>query len=1724
MISYIKRYLMAFGMSLLSFGAFADWVDVTDLLLENPGFDNDQTTGWYWDSNAASQTANYDCMEFWNGYFNIRQDINSLAPGHYRLKVHGYYRCADNVVAYPRYVNGTENVIAEMYVSYMDLSQDGNWQEFYFTNTLKSVYSDSFNQPANGYWTNDNVTYYPDNMWAAKMAFLEDKYVNVLEFDLDESKQGVSIGIRCSDDYEYSNWCIFDDFRLEFEGEMVKATDVIVHIDNTELLVGESTWCWAEVLPDNVFSQKVVWTSDNPSVAIVDESGFVMTVGVGKANIIAKTADGSNLSASVTINVKSGDDLAWTDVTDLFVVNPTFRNNSTEGWNWWSNASSQTANFDCMEFWNGYFNIQQTINGLAPGKYRLSAQAYYRDGPNDYAYWAHQNGEENHAYLFGNTNSIPIHSVFDFSFTDYYNNCWSYDNREFYPDGMASGSEAFARGAYQNSLIFDVLSDGEALIGLYTNETISSNWCLFDNFKLEYGGEFVKATDLKITIDRDELIVGEKANCSFTISPEGVLFNKVKWSSNNTSVATVDENGVVTAVGAGSAVISAETIDGTNLRASVNITVDSGTVSDKSIVINEIMASNVDEFISPANNFDGWIEFYNPTNQPARLGGLYVSDDENDLAKWQIPDAFGVVNPHEYKLLWFDSNELYQLNVPFKLDVDGGLVVISDGSRVFAKQAYPEGLERISYARTSDGGETWGYAAQATPGKNNATVEFAETQLQAPAVDLPSQVFAGSLSVNVTIPAGCTLRYTTDGTLPTMTNGSTSTNGQFAVNETMSYRFRLFAKGMLPSRVTTRSYIYQDKDYSLPILSVVSDPRFLYDDYLGVMVRGANGRPGNGSSTRCNWNMDWERPVNFSYITEDGEMVINQDANLEMCGGWSRAFSPHAFKLKGNKELGGNKNLDYPFFKDKPYIRNRTLQVRNGGNDNTCRFKDPALQYIMQSSGIDIDVQSYQPVHEFINGQYIGVLNVREPNNKHYVYANYGWDEEDIDQFEMSPDSGYVQKCGDEVAFLHLVDELSPDAANPETYAEICKMLDIDAYANYMAAEMFMGNWDWPQNNVKGFRKTEDGKFRFVVFDLDGAFNTNDPFNLFMGKEVYTFDQLYPVTLGRITAPIKFVTLFRNLLNNDGFRRKFIDAYSIMGGSVFEAKRALGIIDNLADRVNPAMRLEGLSVNNTANSLRRSLERWLSPATSALHNYYLMQLNNTSPQRSVLRSDVEGAQLLINGMQVPTGYFDGYLFPPVRLRAMPPAGYAFQGWVAANAEGQQLISYGDSWRYYDKGSLDNANWTAPSYSEDGWRQGSAPLGYGKEDVNTTLDYGNNASQKRPTAYFRHAFNLDVTPSANDKMTLRFTIDDGLIVYVNGTEAGRYNMPDGQVSYNTYASSYAPGNPDNGVMELPVNLFRKGSNMIAVEVHNNSGSSTDLYWDAQLVTSIYGKTDTYFATSPEIDLPKGDVNLVASFRPLTESEMAVEKVCPVRINEVSASNDCFVNDYAKKADWVELYNTTDHEVDVEGMYLTDNLEKPTKYQITKGKTSANTVIPPHGYLVIWCDQRATTNSALHASFKISGNGDIMALYAADMSWCDVMAFDAHDGNSTVGRFPDGAADVYLMNVPTIEKANLLTSYMTEVDQTVNIRERKIITAANGFRIVYGAQHLTVKNEDVLNGKADIGIYTTDGRLIEQQQVSLHHGSARISVAHLAPGFYVARATDSSHNQVACKFIR
>ena len=1307
-----------------------------------------------------------------------------------------------------------------------------------------------------------------------------------------------------------------------------------------------------------------------------------------------------------------------------------------------------------------------------------------------------------------------------------------------------------------------------------------------------------------------------------------------------------------------------------------------------SIVINELMASNAGVVMSPAFNFDSWIELYNPSEQVVNLAGMFLSDDNTNLTLWKLPDDIGIIPAKGFLVVWMGSDDILSNQAPFKLDCDGGTIYLSDRSgQLITSMQYPEALSRTAYARTTDGGSEWNWTANPTPGESNTTSVFAAERLAPPVVSQGSQLFTEPFTAKVDIPEGATLMYTTDNSVPEralqaepgvveepywrnwvrngdcegddatslicrdangsgdigritdgvgvngsrgakvhstetpendwdaqffiytpdhvwqageqyhfrmkvradkpshisaqshttpgsyihwqMLNGGynitsewqefsydgtitdqqagtmgmqtiafnlnemaqennfyfddivwesffdpaeqgsgsakPSKNGIFKVNKTTNYVFRLFRNGYLPSVPVTRSYILDEKNITVPIVSIVGDERYFTDPMWGIDVKGTNGIPGNGSDDPVNWNQPWDRPVNFSYISPTEGMLFNQDVNVSISGGWTRGASPRSMKLKSNKVFDGLNHLDYSFFPQKPYIRSKALLVRNGGNDvweHHARFMDPALTTIIQRSGLDLDVQSHVQVAEYINGRLRGVLNLREPTNDKFVYANYGYDDEEIDMME----NGHFNN-GTSDAYKRLC-ELAADINSAGAYDEVKQLLDVDEFANYMAVELFLGNDDWPHNNAKAYRSQDNGRFRFICFDLDYSF--------------------YPWGTNSFTQVLdnhrdtKMVALFINLLQNDEFRRKFIDTFCIVAGSVFEKERASQIVDELADAMRPMSELDGYTPDNAVNKIKGKLETWLEEMTTRLQQYKPMKLSGTTKRNVALAADAEGANLFINGIKVPYAAFNGQLFPPVTLEAKAPAGYSFAGWHKTSTSLVQLINTNDVWKYYDKGQL-GSSWHNLDYNDASWSSGTAPLGYNMAGVTTTISYGTDSQRKNPTTFFRKTFTINSTPTNNDYFQLNYQVDDGCVVWVNGQEAGRVNMPNGTIGYTTFSSTYAADTPLTGTLDLSPSLFREGKNVIAVEVHNTSYTSGDLFWACELVSSVGAHSDDVILEEPVIELPQAnDILLTARFTPLTDAERQAQGLNPICINEVSAANDIYVNEYFKRNDWIELYNTTDSEIDVEGMYLSDNPLKPQKYQITK-TDGITTIVPAHGFLIVWCDKLAPL-AQLHTSFKLDADGGDVLLTAADQSWSDRLTYNTMKGDETVGRYPDGYQDVVTMNVPTIRKSNIASSYSNVVDQPEETGLSDLAADGTiGLSIRYLAGRLVLRSTTPI-ATAKMDICNLAGQKLWEQAVDLSSCHDELTLNMLPTGYYLARLTDGSGHTTTCKFIK
>jgi hypothetical protein len=172
--------------------------------------------------------------------------------------------------------------------------------------------------------------------------------------------------------------------------------------------------------------------------------------------------------------------------------------------------------------------------------------------------------------------------------------------------------------------------------------------------------------------------------------------------------------------------------------------------------------------------------------------------------------------------------------------------------------------------------------------------------------------------------------------------------------------------------------------------------------------------------------------------------------------------------------------------------------------------------------------------------------------------------------------------------------------------------------------------------------------------------------------------------------------------------------------------------------------------------------------------------------------------------------------------------------IAANTT---LISPGASWTYLDDGSNQQTAWNTPGFNDSQWSSGNAELGYGDEKEVTTISYGSNSDDKYITTYFRHDFTVTGATSYQS-LILRILRDDGAVIYLNGNEIHRTNMPTDTIGYDTTASSQVYGSSETTFFETQhsTEYLLEGTNVLAVEIHQAKPTSSDVSFNLELLGS------------------------------------------------------------------------------------------------------------------------------------------------------------------------------------------------------------------------------------------------------------------------------------------------
>ncbi|HEX8514888.1 MAG TPA: CotH kinase family protein [Bacteroidia bacterium] len=367
--------------------------------------------------------------------------------------------------------------------------------------------------------------------------------------------------------------------------------------------------------------------------------------------------------------------------------------------------------------------------------------------------------------------------------------------------------------------------------------------------------------------------------------------------------------------------------------------------------------------------------------------------------------------------------------------------------------------------------------------------------------------------------------------------------------------------------------------YSLPVFSITANKKDLFGHNNGIYVLGKNYGDKNQYAKK-NIRLDlpwWEYPSNYLEKGDDSERPVNIDfiekdakgftasAGIRIHGNATRGFAQKSLRVSFRAKYG-QEALVYPLFKGS-VKRIQSFVLRNSGNDwDKTMFRDGFMQSLMKKSNLDI--QEYRPSIVFINGEYWGIHNIRERFDEDYLVNKYLVSKDSICILEMSGLLAYGKK-EDEKTFKKLLDFIKTrDLSDKNNYEYICSKLDLESFCDFLIANIYFCNSDWPNNNVKFWRyKSEsggssnikDGKWRWMLYDTDWGFGYNNlstPDNNLLEK-------------ARTTGSVGI--LFNGLLQNNEFKEKFIDRFQEHLNTTFYPPHVISLIDEMQQELAPEM-------------------------------------------------------------------------------------------------------------------------------------------------------------------------------------------------------------------------------------------------------------------------------------------------------------------------------------------------------------------------------------------------------------------------------------------------------------------------------------------------------------------------------------------------------------------------
>lgn len=1077
--------------------------------------------------------------------------------------------------------------------------------------------------------------------------------------------------------------------------------------------------------------------------------------------------------------------------------------------------------------------------------------------------------------------------------------------------------------------------------------------------------------------------------------------------------------------------------------------------ADAQLFINEIMSNNQNTIQDNDGDYSDWIELYNAGASAVNLQGYGLSDNPDSLLKYVFPSK--TIAAGGFLRVWCSGKNVSITGVAaqtnFSLSSQGENIYLSDPAGTVLDNVPGVFLPADkTYGRYPNGSATLVYLSDPTPIASNNTVSVLQGVItQKPLFSQPGGLFTDSLYLTLTSPdVNLEVRYTLDGSDPTnsssvfsapllIKNRDADTNFYSMIRTCYNVHFwlpdwhpplgnvfkatvvraRLFRNGYLPGPIQTYTYFVDDSIFgrygNLPIVSVVSDPRNLFNDTTGIYVPGINYQP---NTFNANYYLPWDRPANIEMYMPDGSSAFNSNFRINVNGQSSPSSPQKGLNVNATSDYGDSK-INYPLFANtagpaRLIDKFDKIKLRAWGSDrDKALFRDAYSTKFMLHT--NLDYEAYRPVVVFIDGEYWGLQEMRERDRDHTYYTSHYLIDGKNPGVDILEGAGANVLEGDSVNWTNLMDFINThplsDSAN---YAYVKTQVDIRSFMLHYLFSIYMSRSDWPdQNEAKWRSRAPDGKWKWIMWDMDAtvAYYLNPWYDMFTQAIIGS----------RGYGPSDLLNSF---LTNTEFRNDWVNLFADFMNTEFLSSLMQNKVNEMRNELSPYMTeyQNRWQTNYNFQAQTDSMKWWVSLrsqfcksqilSTFGLTNFHALHLNVSD----TIKGKIQVSTVLLDENTVRTSThtfpWTGVYFQdvPVPVTAIARPGYRFIKWLETN----------DTSSTIQIGLLSDTVFTALFDVDTNYAPQLTPV------INEVMSSNLTAVADN---YGEYDDWLEIYNPNSDTIDIAdYYLSDNLILptrfkIISGTDSTKI-PPYG------FLLVWADNDTEQGLLHTNFKFNSTGDH---VYLYAPDGES--------LLDSIsFGTLSADISYGRAYDASPSWINFSV---PTPDATNVTTPAQNLVINELMPLNASVVADNHGQFDpWIEIYNPNPDTLDLAGWYMTNDGGVPQKFRFAFNNDS--TKIPPYGFKLLWADA-TSEQGALHLNFRLTNQGDCVLLYKPDdTSLSDFVCIGSLSQNVSRGRKYDASPtwiDFFVSTPNATNQTSPAEFVLINEVQTINISTKQ-----------------------------------------------------------------------------------